>query len=132
MAAKSILIVDDSPTMARTVSLMLESEGFATVVVHSLEKARAELLKGRFLAAIVDNNGGEAWVQQVRDASPKLPILPVHDATERKADIDGGLRKPFVSAELLKALATVVPGGAGRSRSKSGVGGWVKRVLGLD
>ena len=131
MAAKSILIVDDSPTMARTMSLMLESAGFATRVVHSLEEAQAELVKGRFLAAIVDNNGGHAWVQHLRDTSPKLPIVPIHDAAERKANIEGGLRKPFLSEELLKALAQVVPGSATRG-SKPGVGGWFKRLLGLD
>ena len=107
-----ILIVEDDPVIASTMSRGLTLNGYVVEHVPSAEAATAALLSGQFDLAIVDlglpQEDGASLVRRIRRTNKSLPIVVVtaRDSIADRVDTldlgaDDYLVKPFALAELL-------------------------------
>lgn len=127
MTAK-ILIVDDEPLVARSVSRVLEDAGFTVEIANNGEEALEQMLRERPALVVLDiimpGMDGIEVCRRVR-ADPFLARLPILFLTAkgRSQDIAAGLdaggddylTKPFDVVELparARALLRRAPGGA--------------------
>jgi DNA-binding response OmpR family regulator len=110
-----LLLVEDEPRLARSVSAGLSEEGFEVEVAPDGRAAEARALDGAFDVLVVDwrlpGQDGRTLVQHLRAAGLTAPILMLTARTEvesRVAGLDAGaddyLGKPFAFAELLARL----------------------------
>lgn len=114
---KHILVVDDEPTVQRTIQLLLESQGYQVLVADTA--AHALLVFGRnpqIAAAVIDLSmpkiSGEQLAETLRDSRPQLPIVYVtgHDASVYEPNPPAEvLQKPFSLELLATALKRVLP-----------------------
>lgn len=120
----TILIVDDEATTAEMFSLMLENEGYRTVVVHGTGTAIRAIQQNRPSLVLVDvmmpGLSGLELCRYIR-REPDLSDLPViiasamSQAEDVQAGLDAGanvyLMKPISKADLLEGLdAALRPG----------------------
>lgn len=117
MQARTILIVDDEAMTAEMFSLMLEDQGYHTVVVHGTGTAIRSLRQGRPDLVLVDvmmpGLSGLELCRFIR-REPELSDLPVIvvSAMSQPDDIQAGkdagaslyLTKPISKADLLEGL----------------------------
>ena len=122
---KSMLLVDDSPTVLMSMGIVLERSGFAVVKAVSGEDGIAKIRSAAvpFALIVTDYNmPGINGVEMVRQAR-KLPgarftpILMLTTESEQKkrddaraAGATGWLVKPVPAEKLLAAIKQVVPG----------------------
>jgi len=119
---KTVLLVDDSPTILLGLSTLLSQAGYASVQASGGAEALAKLSSSRPDLVITDlNMPGMDGIELIR-AIRKLPafrFLPVlmlttesqaeKRAEARAAGATGWLVKPVQGAELVKVLEKVVP-----------------------
>ena len=120
--SKTILIVDDSPTMRRMVAEVLRSAGYTVIEGCNGEDALRRINEQRVDLVITDFNmpvmNGPALVVQLRarPASRLTPIVVL--TTEIEADrkqegnaagATGWMVKPFNPAKLLQVVSRLVP-----------------------
>jgi CheY-like chemotaxis protein len=117
----TILIVDDEATTAEMFSLMLENEGYRTVVVHGTGTAIRSIQQHRPNLVLVDvmmpGLSGLELCRFIR-REPDLQDLPVIIASamsqpeDVQAGLDAGanvyLMKPISKADLLEGLETAL------------------------
>ena len=117
----TILIVDDEATTAEMFSLMLENEGYRTVVVHGTGTAIRAIQQHRPNLVLVDvmmpGLSGLELCRFIR-REPELHDLPViiASAMSQPEDIQAGLdaganvylMKPISKADLLEGLDTAL------------------------
>ena len=125
LATLSFLIADESPGLARTLSVILKSFGVAHVLTASSAAEGFALLRERRIdLAFVDmdlggGGGGLRLVRTVRTAAdspdPHLPMIALCAHTSRaaiEAARDAGahdvLAKPVAAAEVFRRLSAVV------------------------
>jgi CheY-like chemotaxis protein len=122
----TILIVDDEATTAEMFSLMLENEGYETVVVHGTGTAIRAIQQHRPNLVLVDvmmpGLSGLELCRFIR-REPELRDLPVVIASamaqpeDVQAGLDAGanvyLAKPISKADLLEGLEAALQSGAG-------------------
>jgi two-component system chemotaxis response regulator CheY len=122
--AKTILIVDDSPTMTLSVKSALEMNGFSVQSASDGVQALSKL-KGGFKPDLIitdinmPNMGGFELIQAVR-ALPGFRFVPIltltteSDASKRdqgkKLGATGWLVKPVSGAQLVGVIKQVLPG----------------------
>ena len=115
---KTVLVVDDSPTVRQQVSMALKQAGFATVHAVDGQRGLAALDADRTIAMVIcDVNmpvmGGLEMVEQVKSKPgyEKLPILML--TTEgnaslvkraKEAGAIGWVVKPFDAARLVQTV----------------------------
>ncbi len=122
--AKTILIVDDSPTMTMSVKSSLEMNGFAVQTasdgVQAMNKLKAGLKPDLIITDInMPNMGGLELIKNVK-ALPGYRFVPIltltteSDAKKRdegkKLGATGWLVKPVSGVDLVKVIKQVVPG----------------------
>jgi FixJ family two-component response regulator len=112
---RMVLVVDDDPSMLRSVTRLLEVHGFATKAFSSAEAVLEMGVPGAATCLLLDINlGGISGIElyrQLSEAGSKLPIIFMtaidDDAIERVA-MEAGcvayLRKPFPASQLLDAI----------------------------
>src|SRR5438477_1688311 len=114
-----ILVVEDEPTIARTLRQALAEEGYSADVAADGEEG---LRLGRtydydlvILDLLLPKRHGLSVLRELRRAKPSLPILVVTalDQVEEKIDgLDKGaddyLTKPFALAELLARVRALL------------------------
>ena len=111
MSNGAILIVDDQPSMRRTVSKALDSAGYSCVTAESVKEARGVLGRQRFDLIVCDlrmpGENGLALIEEVQAGPLEIPILMMTavDSPEiaHKAALlgaNGYLVKPFSVNEL--------------------------------
>jgi len=122
--AKTILIVDDSPTILLSMSGILERAGHSVVQASSAEEAVAKLKSGvRPDLVITDfHMGAMNGIELVREVRKMagfqfVPILLVTTESQQEKRSDakaagatGWLVKPVQSDALLQVIKQVVPG----------------------
>ena len=122
--AKTILIVDDSPTILLSMSGILERAGHSVVQASSAEEAVAKLKSGlRPDLVITDfHMGAMNGIELVREVRKMagfqfVPILLVTTESQQEKRSDakaagatGWLVKPVLSDALLQVIKQVVPG----------------------
>ncbi len=121
-ATKSIMLVDDSVTLVRTVADILRSVGFQVETAPDAEKALATLDTGvKVDLLITDLNmpgmDGIELIQRVRTLKRYkfIPILFLSTESQqakrreaKAAGASGWLVKPVTADELLKTIAMVL------------------------
>lgn len=122
--AKTILVVDDSPTMTMSVKSSLEMHGFAVETAAGGEAALNKLQGGlRPHLIITDINmpkmDGLELIRRVKAMpgfrfTPILTLTTESDSNKRdegkRLGATGWLVKPILSQDLLKVVKQVVPG----------------------
>jgi two-component system response regulator MprA len=123
LAPKSILVVDDEPSVANTLRMLLRMDGHRVEVAADGEKALAKYREDRFDLVITDllmpGKDGLELARLIKALVPQQPILLITGHLEalcdnEKAllpDIDGLLGKPFSQEELREALKAAFPHG---------------------
>jgi len=118
MAKPKILIVEDEPAIADTISYALETDGFETRTLHAGEEAVALLQSGVFALAILDiglpDINGVELCKRVRQSCD----VPIIFLTARDTELDrvvglevGGddyVSKPFSPRELSARVKAVL------------------------
>ena len=114
-APNSVLLVEDDPIIARTLSLSLRHHGFRLVVTPTVRDALQELSRNAFAIALLDvglpDGSGVELCRMVRRRDERIPILMVTARTDEPtavASIEGGaddyIRKPFGLNELVARM----------------------------
>jgi two-component system chemotaxis response regulator CheY len=120
--SKTVLIVDDSPTMRQMVSDTLRRAGYVVVAAINGEDALKRLADVSVRLVITDFNmpvmGGIALIQRLR-ARPEFrftPILVLTTESEdkrkqegRAAGATGWVVKPFDPARLIQVVRRLAP-----------------------
>jgi CheY-like chemotaxis protein len=119
--ARSILVVDDEPSVREAIRLNLESAGYSVeCAVDGLDAARI-LERERFDVVLTDilmpNSDGLELIDRVHRYLPGQPIIAMTGGGSLEAEfymriargfhVNGLLHKPLVIAELLSLLQTV-------------------------
>ncbi len=122
--SKTILIVDDSPTMTMSVKSSLEMHGFTVETASGGEAALTKLQGGlRPHLIITDINmpkmDGLELIKRIKALpgfrfTPILTLTTESDASKRdegkRLGATGWLVKPILSQDLIKVVKQVVPG----------------------
>lgn len=114
-----VLLVDDTPTLARVTGYAFKSLGHEVQIAHTGEAARAQLRAGRFDVLFVDVNLGEEsgfeLLASLRAAGVTIPAVmftaQAHDEVAdqaKRAGAVGCLTKPFTLDELRLQLVQAV------------------------
>ncbi|MCD6523104.1 MAG: response regulator [Candidatus Diapherotrites archaeon] len=115
----NILIVEDEPDMARTIQIMLESEGYSTEIAENVDKAM-NILKTKgadlvLLDIILPQVHGDVLLKKMQKSEKlkKVPVIVVtvvdpvtgikEDMKEIKKDV-GFISKPFKKEHLLREV----------------------------
>lgn len=119
---KTILVVDDSPSMREMIAFTLKRAGYTIVQSGDGQEALAKLGNERVALIITDLNmpvmDGMTFIRQAR-INPHLKFTPILMLTtesqeEKKqegkaAGATGWLVKPFDPQQLLSTIAKVLP-----------------------
>ncbi len=123
-----VLLVEDDPTTAQSVAMMLRSEG---MVVDSTEFGEDGLEIGKLydydiivLDLMLPDIDGLEVLRRLRDARVDTPVLILSGLTELEQKVKGlgigaddYLTKPFDKAELLARIQAIVRRSKGHSQS---------------
>lgn len=123
---KTIMLVDDSPTMLMSMEAILKKASFATQTAKSGESALALLKGGAKPNLIITdlNMGAMNGIELIREArkiaaTRFIPILMLTTESQtakrqeaKAAGASGWLVKPVDGASLLQVLGQLLPGGA--------------------
>ncbi len=123
-----VLLVEDDPTTAQSVAMMLRSEG---MVVDSTESGEDGLEIGKLydydiivLDLMLPDIDGLEVLRRLRDARVDTPVLILSGLTELEQKVKGlgigaddYLTKPFDKAELLARIQAIVRRSKGHSQS---------------
>jgi CheY-like chemotaxis protein/anti-sigma regulatory factor (Ser/Thr protein kinase) len=113
-----VLVIDDVPTIAETLALILRAMGHEAEAVVSGEEGLARIETGGFDLVITDLNmpGMSGWevASIVKERWPRLPVIlitgweeMVQDEQMVSSGVDLILPKPFTNEQLLRAIAQV-------------------------
>ncbi len=113
--AAGLLVVEDDPRVAESLTRGLGEAGYAVAKADRLGAADAQLAQGTPALVVLDLNlpdgDGRTWLRKVRGAGHRMPviILTARDTLpERVAGLEEGaddyLTKPFAFAELLARI----------------------------
>ena len=123
LAPKSILVVEDDPHVANTLSLLLMIDRHQVAVVSDGQTALARYKEGKYDLVMTDllmpGVDGLELSQLIKLRNPKQPIVLLSgyfDAvseSEKKwlKNIDCLLAKPFSQQQLQESLSAVFPNG---------------------
>ncbi len=121
MAAKAlVLMVEDEALIRMVLEETLGDKGFAVVAAPNGQNALEELATdpSRFRAVLTDirlGPGPDGWevARRAREAVPDMPVLYVsgdsaHEWAARGVPHSLMVRKPFVAAQIIAALSTLL------------------------
>ena len=114
-----ILLVDDEPTVRRSMKMLLEHDGHKVFAVESGEAALAHLAQRKFDLVITDFSmpgmPGDQLVARIRERQPDQPIImaaafvPEYKVFGQASEkVDALLVKPFSFSELREAIEQVL------------------------
>ncbi len=114
-----ILIVEDEPRLAQTISDLLEANHYATDICYDgetgLDNALAAIYDVVILDLMLPKLDGLEVARQMRSAGNRTPILMLTartDLEDRITGLDAGgdyyLTKPFASEELLACVRSLI------------------------
>ena len=115
----TVLVADDSPTVNRLISYMLEKEGYRVISVSdgktALDKALNEPLDAVLLDIMMPRLDGMQVLKKIKDEKPRLPVI-ILTAENKDKDIKNALdlgandyiTKPFETAAVAEKLKQVL------------------------
>jgi len=116
---KKILIVDDEVSIAKTVKLILETEGFETKAVFSGEDCLKKIEEEPFDLVLLDimmpKMNGWQVVEEIRKKHPTLKVafltvIKYSDAVKEKLEKSGlseCISKPFENEDLVRRVKAI-------------------------
>lgn len=124
---RTILIIEDEPSVGDALKLVLESNGYEVVLATKGQDGIEEARNRRFVFSVVDlfltDISGFELIKDLLTVQPQIPILLVtaHFSPQvceeaRRLGAVGGLAKPFPPAEILKIIDSHVHGPTPDSR----------------
>ena len=119
LQARSLLVVDDEPEIAKAVGQLFEAEGYLTAIATSCRDAKRRLEKDRFDAVITDialgsKSTGTDLALWVRDRHPAVKVVLMSGYASDKASIPADMpfiAKPFAPAELIRIVRSELEDG---------------------
>jgi DNA-binding response OmpR family regulator len=128
-----ILVVEDTPSLARSLARGLAEEGFAVDVAGDGEEGLHLAVEIPYDAIVLDRMmprlDGLAMLRQARERGVRAPVLlltALGEVEDRVEGLDGGaddyLVKPFAFDELLARLRALLRRHRGQSRNQVEVG----------
>ena len=119
METKTVLIVDDEPTVAKTVEFLLNAEGFKSEVVFSGEQCLKKLGAGNYDVVLLDimmpkMNGWQVF-EEIKKSHPEqkvafLTVIKYSEAMKEKLTKDGlsgFITKPFDNDDLVNRVKLI-------------------------
>lgn len=114
---ETVLVIDDEPSVADAISVILSDSGYQVVVAMSGRKALEELSKRRLDLAIIDvhlpDMSGLDVLRHLRRSHPDVTVIIItaHYTPELAAEslslgAAGVLAKPFSPSDLLTMIET--------------------------
>ena len=116
---KKILIVDDEPSVAKTVRFILEAEGFETRTVFNGEDCLKQVEEEAFDLVLLDimmpkMNGWQVF-EKLQESHPKLKVafltvIKYSNTVKEKLEKDGlagHITKPFDNNHLVESVKTI-------------------------
>lgn len=116
---KKILIVDDEPSLAKTVKIILDAEGFETSTVFSGEDCLKKIEEETFDLILLDImmpriNGWQVF-EEIRKKHPELKVafltvIKYSNAVKEKLEkegLAGHITKPFENEELVARVKAI-------------------------
>jgi len=124
---RTILVIEDEPSVGDALKLVLESNGYEVVLATKGQDGIEEARNRRFVFSVVDlfltDISGFELIKDLLTVQPQIPILLVtaHFSPQiceeaRRLGAIGGLAKPFPPAEILKIIDSHVHGPTPDSR----------------
>lgn len=124
---RTILVIEDEPSVGDALKLVLESNGYEVVLATKGQDGIEEARNRRFVFSVVDlfltDISGFELIKDLLTVQPQIPILLVtaHFSPQvceeaRRLGAVGGLAKPFPPAEILKIIDSHVHGPTPDSR----------------
>ena len=118
---KTVLVVDDDPSMLRGVKRLLSAHGYDSVLFSSAEELHKHDNFGSALCVVLDINlsddSGIEVNHRLKSAGVSLPVIFItgndNPATRMAAMASGCLAyltKPFVASSLIEPIARVAAG----------------------
>ena len=118
---RSILIIDDEPSVGDALKLVLEANGYNVVLTNNGHDGLKHARKEHFAFIIVDLFLTDAYgfelINEIHESQPELPILLItgHGSPEifaeaRRLGAVGALSKPFQPEEILKLINQTLRG----------------------
>lgn len=132
-AAPTVLVIENEPLLLMEFEDALKEAGFLTVTVTTAAEAFTQLDRelSRFSAVLTDIDLGSkitGWeiARRARELSPGMPIIYMSGRSSKDWRIHGVpesimLAKPFASAQLATAVATLVTNADAIPTSTDGV-----------
>jgi DNA-binding response OmpR family regulator len=121
-APKRILIVDDEPSIAKSVQFILDAEGYATDVVFCGEDCFAKIEEDEFDLVLLDimmpkMNGWQVF-EEIKNRKPALnvaflTVIKYSEAVKEKLEKEGlvdFINKPFENEDLIRRVGHIVQG----------------------
>jgi two-component system response regulator GlrR len=138
--AATVLIVDDDPSLRRTLELRLREEGFRVLVADSGEAALAALAVDRPALVITDLRmpgiDGLALFAAIRRDFPLLPVIiltahgTIPDAVDAvRRGVFGYLTKPFEAQALLAEVQRALAHGGGARAAHEDAANWRAQIV---
>lgn len=120
-ATKTILVLDDDPSLRHMLQALLEQEGYAVVAVGDVQSALAQCSVQLPDMMIVDLmlpvQDGEMFLREFRlrfrDAGVPAIVLSASSARNeiaRRLDVDASLPKPFFAEDLKELVHRLAEG----------------------
>jgi len=116
---KKVLIVDDEPSVGKTVKFILDAEGFETQLVFSGEECLKKIKEEEFDLILLDimmpkMNGWQVF-EEIQNSHPKLrvaflTVIKYSDAVKEKLEkegLAGYITKPFENEELINRVKKI-------------------------
>lgn len=122
-----ILIIDDDKSLADTCALVLSTGGYRVATAKDGSEGISVLQVEPADLIITDLQmpyGGIPAIRQLRKLHPKIPIIAMSGAGKSQLEMAGilgahrTLAKPFTSAELLAAVAEMLPKPADNAKAE--------------
>ena len=138
--AATVLIVDDDPSLRRTLELRLREEGFRVLVADSGEAALAALAVERPALVVTDlrmpGMDGLALFAAVRRDFPLLPVIiltahgTIPDAVAAvRRGVFGYLTKPFEAQALLAQVRRALAQGGAAGPAREDAADWRAQIV---
>jgi DNA-binding NtrC family response regulator len=119
MGKKTILLVEDDPSLQLTLRYLIEDMGYDLVVAQNHEQAAAALSGGPYAAAIVDyfidNKPSSRLMADLKRGYPEMPLVCSTAASAQQVTFESDsakpnafLRKPFGANELRDTLHSLI------------------------
>ncbi|MFZ5432803.1 MAG: response regulator [Calditrichota bacterium] len=119
-ATPKCLVVDDSDSMLKLLSMFMEHLGFDPIIAHDGDEGIAAVREHQPMLVVSDihmpNRNGLLLLQDIKTLNPSLPVILITGYINYKSDMntisiepDAFMEKPFTLEQLRAIVARLQP-----------------------